>query len=82
MPENTRSRLAGLAAFAGLPVGAVDVLMFILSLDQCLKKANKKASHPTVGTRSCEAFVVPPEFEPASAQNGGHGSLASTGKRL
>jgi hypothetical protein len=43
MPENTRSRFAGLAAFARLPAGAVDVLMFLLSLNDCLKKANKKA---------------------------------------
>jgi hypothetical protein len=35
--------LAGLAAFACLPAGAVDALMFIFSLDDCLKIANKKS---------------------------------------
>jgi hypothetical protein len=32
MPEKTRSRFAGLAAFARLPAGAVDVLIRTLSL--------------------------------------------------
>src|SRR5690349_18819781 len=95
MPEKTRSRFAGLAAFSCLPAVAIavgDALMrasspicraFAHLSGNSLKKPNKKASHPTVGTRSSTAFVVPPEFEPAPRQSiiaSGHGSSGEHGQ--